>query len=93
LDDEPLCDEIYHLNFCLITAYSTDAVILYSSYEGGDIEPFDLFRWFVGGSTLEKMETEDGLQIYSQDLMKWEDKRKETLKNSLKICKQILLFT
>jgi hypothetical protein len=47
----------------------------------------------VGGSTLEKMETEDGLQIYSQDLMKWEDKRKETLKNSLKICKQILLFT
>jgi hypothetical protein len=47
------------------------------SYEGGDIELFDLFRWFVGGSTLEKMETEDGLQIYSQDLMKWEDKRRD----------------
>lgn len=31
----------------------------------------------MGGSTLEKMETEDGLQIYSQDLMKWEDKRRD----------------
>jgi hypothetical protein len=62
------------------------------SYEGGDIEPFDLFRWFMGGSTLEKMETEDVPTDIYRNLMKWEDKRKETLKNSLKICKQILLF-